>query len=124
MSLESISIGVDIEQISRFRNKPYSFYEKIFTESERRYCDSMSYPEQHFAARFCAKEAFIKALSGIGSDTEKVSLDEIEIYHDERGCPQVRYVKEEGIVSKISLSHDEMSAVACVIVSRDALNLL
>ena len=60
------SIGTDIEEVSRFRNKKYSenksFYKKIFTDDEIDYCLGKIDPYPHFTARFCAKEATIKAL--------------------------------------------------------------
>ena len=34
----------------------------FFTGQEREYCEGQLRPEEHFAARFCAKEAVIKAL--------------------------------------------------------------
>ena len=54
-------IVVDIESISRFRMMPFvkhkNFYKRIFTEREIMYCLSKMNPYQHFAVRFCAKEA-------------------------------------------------------------------
>ncbi len=119
MNLENISIGVDIEEIGRFRAKPQLFYKKIFTPDEQSYCEKKSQPEQHYAVRFCAKEAFIKALSGFGYDAAHIALNEIEVYHDERGYPMIRYEKDNKITSKISLSHNQTSAMACVIVSKN-----
>jgi holo-[acyl-carrier protein] synthase len=36
---------------------------QLFTTEEQAYCMAQSDPSQHFAARFCAKEAVIKALA-------------------------------------------------------------
>jgi len=72
------SIGVDIEDISRFSKLSYtskkSFYDKIFTKKEIKYCLSKKNPYPHFTVRFCAKEATIKAL-----ENSNLSLKEIEI---------------------------------------------
>ena len=61
-------IGVDIEDISRFNNKTLEndsvFLEKIFTQNELEYCYKQKNYASSLAARFCAKEAVIKALSG------------------------------------------------------------
>jgi holo-[acyl-carrier protein] synthase len=61
-----LGIGVDIEDIGRFRKLQYkknkSFYGKIFTKREIAYCLKRrdSYPS--FAVRFAAKEAIVKSL--------------------------------------------------------------
>ena len=62
-----LGIGVDIEKISRFRNKTLEkdeyFLKIIFTDKELEYSFSDSKSAQHLCARFFAKEATIKALS-------------------------------------------------------------
>jgi holo-[acyl-carrier protein] synthase len=46
----------------------------IFTEQERDYCAGQPRPEEHLAARFCAKEAVIKALGIDGWDPLDVEI--------------------------------------------------
>ena len=58
-----MAVGVDIEDISRFKDKSEEFIKRIFTDLEQEYCYKFSKPESHFAVRFCAKEAVIKALT-------------------------------------------------------------
>src|SRR4051812_17065162 len=41
-----------------------AFLRKVFSEAERAYCGERAAPAQHYAARFAAKEAFYKAVSG------------------------------------------------------------
>ena len=58
-------VGIDIIEISRIKDaieKRKRFIGRIFTENEIDYCISMKNCYQHFAARFAAKEATIKAL--------------------------------------------------------------
>jgi holo-[acyl-carrier protein] synthase len=58
-------VGVDlieIERIERALDRYPRFRERVFTESERSYCDSRPNPAQHYAARFAGKEAVGKAL--------------------------------------------------------------
>ena len=43
----------------------FHFLNKIYTENELDYCFSNAQPARHLAARFCAKEAVVKALSNI-----------------------------------------------------------
>ncbi len=74
-------VGVDLCPVSRIarilERHPGRFEERVFTPAERSYCSSRGWPAQHFAARFAAKEAALKALgapAGIGwHDLEVVS---------------------------------------------------
>jgi holo-[acyl-carrier protein] synthase len=58
--------GTDVVAIDRIADLVdrfgESFVGRIFTESEIAYCRSRPVPAQHFAARWAAKEAAIKAL--------------------------------------------------------------
>ena len=104
-------IGVDIEDISRFKRKPYTqnktFYEKIFTSNEIKYCLSKSESYQHFTARFCAKEAFIKAINKDIKD-----YYEIEIIM-KNNKPRIKFNEKEFL---LSMSHDKNKAVAFVVI--------
>jgi len=105
------SIGVDIEEISRFSKRGYDtrkeFYDKIFTPDEIKYCLSKADPYPHFAVRFCAKEAAVKALN------EKIFLKNVEIKMI-RQKPIIRLPgKKKGLVS---LSHTKNYAVAFVMI--------
>jgi holo-[acyl-carrier protein] synthase len=58
-------IGIDLIEIARVERslaRYETFRERVFTEEERRYCDSRPNPAQHYAARFAGKEAVGKAL--------------------------------------------------------------
>jgi len=107
-------IGIDIEEISRFRKLPYEereeFYTTIFTESEIRYCLEKRDPYPHFAVRFCAKEAFCKA-----SPRQQIKnpLD-IEIVMKGR-IPQVR-CNLLGQTIHLSMSHTNNHATAIVFI--------
>ncbi len=62
-------IGTDLVQVSRIEEAlerwGRRFQDKVFTPGEIRYCLGKRRPGPSFAARFAAKEAFVKAL-GIG----------------------------------------------------------
>lgn len=77
-------IGTDIIEIARIeaaiRRTP-RFAQRIFTEAEQAYCASQARPSQHFAGRFAAKEAVMKALG------QAVPWRDIEILNDPRGRP-------------------------------------
>ena len=70
-------IGVDMLEIARMerviKRRP-SFLKRVFTDEERAYCDSCARPAEHYAARFAAREAVLKAL-GTGF-SEGVTNDE------------------------------------------------
>src|SRR5919201_7163694 len=59
-------IGVDLVKISRMRDVitrwDERFLHRVFTEGEIAYCRARRDPVPHFAARFAAKEAGLKAL--------------------------------------------------------------
>ncbi len=109
-----MAVGVDIEDIERFKDKSQEFIERVFTPVEIEYCMKYSKPESHFAVRFCAKEAVIKALTAL--EITAVNLSEIEVYHNENRCPQIRILRklEKDITFELSLSHDRTKAVAFV----------
>ncbi|OYR55794.1 holo-ACP synthase [Halorubrum halodurans] len=72
--------GIDIVAISRIerllKEFPEQFQAYAFTEGERSYCDEQPYPEQHYAARWAVKEAYLKASpsSEINRDLSKVEI--------------------------------------------------
>ena len=114
----TIKIGTDIIEISRFSKlQDKQIINRCFTESEKDYCFSKHNSPQHFAARFAAKEAIIKALSGFG-----LSLDcnKIEICNEENGRPYVKYLTDDpcyrSLYTDISLSHSDTAAVAFVLI--------
>lgn len=110
-----MKIGIDIEEISRFASRTLknddAFLKRIFTERELKYCFSNSNPAQHLTARFCAKEALIKALSD-----KKIPLNTIEILNNEGGKPEITVLGLK-IEAQVSLSHCKNYACANVLVT-------
>ena len=87
-----LGTGIDLCKVARMRDKidanDVGFLTSIFLPSEITYCEAKHDPATHFAARFAAKEAVVKALAdaqGQGS----FWLD-IEIRNEEDGRPVVR----------------------------------
>lgn len=112
-------IGVDIEDISRFKDKTlekdFSFLSKIFTRKELEYCFSKANPAQHLAVRLCAKEAVIKALTQAIENT--IVFSDIEVMNMENGAPYVSFLnKDIDFDVKISLSHEKDKAIAFAVV--------
>ena len=114
-----IFTGVDIEDISRFENKTREndshFLNRIFTKNELDYCFSSALPAKHLAARFCAKEAVVKALSCVLE--KNLSYSQIEILKRENGAPYVNLLGcEDDFCISVSLSHDHTKALAFAVV--------
>lgn len=84
-------IGTDIIEISRIARsiEQYRkhFLDRIFTPKEQAYCKRYRQPAPHFAARFAAKEAVVKAL-GTGF-RGGIAWCDIEICNDSQGKPFV-----------------------------------
>jgi len=121
-------IGTDIIEVSRIHGvmeKDIGFREKIFTAGEIAYCETKKFKYENYAARFSAKEAFMKAI-GTGWRFG-IRFADIEVYHDEYGKPLIRlYGKAEELatiqgISKIhvSLSHVKEMAIAVVTVEKE-----
>ena len=116
--IKNLGIGVDIEKVERFRKLSLithrQFLKKIFTARELKYCFSKKDPSTHLAARFCGKEAVIKAVAGL--KIHKITYNEIEIINNLKGVPETKLPKKyKGIEIKISLSHTSDYAIAYVV---------
>ena len=108
------AVGCDIEEVKRFENKTQTFLDKVFTKAEQEYCQSEAKPYQHFAARFCAKEAVVKALCSLGFAAP--AYKDIEIKRLENGVPYVvlHAPEIENVRFAVSLSHSRANALATV----------
>jgi len=116
-------LGIDIIEVSRVLekvNKNKGFKEKVFSKEEIAFCDSHTTNGESYAARFAAKEAFLKA-TGRGL-TLGHDLAEIVIMHDQSGRPFIELrgsFREEAIRNdwnKIHLSFSHLQAMACAVV--------
>ncbi len=109
--MDCIGIGVDIEKIERFKEcaNDHKFLEKVFTKKEIEFNSKSANSLPRIAARFCAKEAVIKAF---GSVKKKLFFKDIEIFNDEKGAPYLILKKFKNYDVKISMSHNESDAVA------------
>lgn len=84
----STGLGVDIVEIERMEQilqRSPSFSTRVFSESEREYCESHHRPAVRYATHFAAKEAVLKALgTGFG---EGMGFTDVEVAHDAKGKP-------------------------------------
>jgi holo-[acyl-carrier protein] synthase len=118
-----LGIGTDIIEIERielaFKKHGAAFFERLFTEKERTYCNTYAHPIAHFAGRFAAKEAIVKAL-GTGF-TADVQWQDIEIINDRLGKPVVTFHRKlcelyKGKEVLLSISHCKSYATATAVV--------
>ena len=88
-----IAIGVDICDIKRLREIELRFkdrfLQKIFTPGEIVYCEEKHDKHSSYAARFAAKEAFLKAI-GTGL-RDGFQWKDIEVDNDDLGKPFFRF---------------------------------
>ena len=124
-----ISIGIDIIEVGRVREtiaRTPRFAERVFTEAERSYCESRrAAAAQHYAARFAAKEAALKALQTGWSGG--ISWQDVEVAAKESGAPIILfhgrarelYEASGATAAHISISHTAEHAIAEVILEKD-----
>ena len=117
------AVGVDIADVKRIKNAldrwGDRFVTRTFSSREAEYCRRHRDEALRFAARFAAKEAFIKCLGS----ARGIRWNEIELLNDRSGKPLFRI--SEGIRKKlekrnvgkihVSISHTAEYAVAFVV---------
>src|SRR5262249_46981257 len=118
-----VGVGVDLEGISRMAQAlakhQGALERRLFTDRERAYCNAKANAAQHFAARFAAKEALLKALRVPAG----LSWHELEVVIDDEGAPRfeltgvaAREAAKLGVKHlHVSLSHAQDQAVAMVV---------
>ncbi|MEI9944629.1 MAG: holo-ACP synthase [Chitinophagaceae bacterium] len=118
-------LGIDLIEVERVAMKiakEAGFRELVFSQNEINYCEKKANKFEHYAARFAAKEAFLKAIgTGWKSGT---AFNEIEIINNKEGKPEISFLGKtietiaEMKIGKIlvSLSHLKTVASAVVII--------
>src|SRR2546429_8987278 len=107
-----VGTGIDIAEVHRIAEAMERFGDRflhrIFTEGERRYCDSKANRVERYAARFAAKEAGMKAL-GTGWN-HGVRWCDIEVSR-QPGCrPTLSFHgKAAEVASKLGAGHVALS---------------
>lgn len=124
----TVSHGIDVVAIARIADLlaefGVSFRDRVFTPAEQAYCEAQGDPPQHYAARWAAKEAFVKTLADAspGVPTAAIEIDR------RADGPQLSLepvaaealaasLAEHGVVSEtadiaVSLSHDQAAGYA------------
>jgi holo-[acyl-carrier protein] synthase len=119
------AVGVDLVNVGRFQRAMErwgeGFIKRIFTPNEIAFCERRPRKYESYAARFAAKEAFVKAL-GTGF-RRGVFCTQVEIQDNEKSPPQVvlhgraRELAGDAEIL-LSLSHERDAAVAVVFMER------
>ncbi|EEX48719.1 MULTISPECIES: holo-ACP synthase [Jonquetella] len=117
-----VGIGVDLCSIVRMERccADDFFIRRVFTPDEAAYCLRQAAPARHFAARFAAREAFVKA-AGLG--LLEIGFHNVSVARDAAGRPSLllsgraEEVCRGGTVH-LSLSHDGGQAIAFVVIER------
>ncbi len=110
-------IGIDLLEIDRMERalvRRPRLAERLFTPAERAAAQDRARPAQHLAARFCAKEAVVKALA-----LDAWEPHDIEVVGGGDGAPRIRLsgppadiAARLGMTVAISLTHSRHTAGA------------
>ncbi|MET0243413.1 MAG: holo-ACP synthase [Flavitalea sp.] len=116
-------VGIDMIEVSRVATKigkDSGFREMVFSPAEIEYCEPKANKAEHYAARFAAKEAFLKAIgTGWKNGT---AFHEIEVRNDEEGSPELFLLGETAKtlapldIKKIFVSLSHLKAIASAVV--------
>lgn len=115
-------VGIDLVEMDRMAaalERTPGLVTRLFTPDERVYCSNRYRPVEHFAARFAAKEAAMKALGvGIGS----VGWHDIEVRNEPGGAPCLVVTGRAAALSadgawSVSLTHTAHTAGAVVLLA-------
>ncbi|HTQ66839.1 MAG TPA: holo-ACP synthase [Puia sp.] len=120
-------VGIDMIEVERVAakiGKESGFREMVFSKKEIEYCESKPKKFEHYAARFAAKEAFLKAI-GTGWKSG-ISFNEIEVSNVDEGKPELNLTGETAKTLsqmniqniELSLSHLKNIASAVVVVEK------
>jgi holo-[acyl-carrier protein] synthase len=121
-----IGVGIDHARIERVRDllerHPERSRDRLFTDAERRACEGRQRVPECYAARFAAKEAFVKAL-GTGL-REGMRWTDIEVSTNADGRPELVLHREAasslervgGGRVHLSFTHEGGVAAAIVVI--------
>lgn len=121
-----IGIGIDLIEVPRFERvmERYGerFIHRLFTPGEIAYCQPKARAAEHFAARFSAKEAALKAL-GTGK-SRGIRWTDVEVTRLPGQAPRIQFHGQalkrfEALGAKqavLTMTHTAHSAMAQVII--------
>ena len=109
-----MKVGIDIEEVKRFKSliKNKAFLTRIFSKEEIDYCSSKKNAVEHFAVRFCGKEAVWKALNN-----SKIQITSVSFKNLKSGQPVVLINNKKASNIQVSFSHTKNVVAAVAIVA-------
>ncbi len=120
-----VGIGLDIAEVDRVKAaiERYGerFLNRVYTELERRYCDSKPNRFERYAGRFAAKEAAMKA---IGTGWKRgVAWRDFEVRRAPSGQPIIQFGGKAAEIAAglgvkralVTISHTASNAIAQVL---------
>ncbi|WP_137875283.1 holo-ACP synthase [Rhodococcus sp. Q] len=123
-----LGIGFDLVTVSEFAeqlSRPGTAMKSSFRPGERRYCEAKADPARHYAVRWAAKEAVIKAWASSRFARPPAVGDnayvQVEVVNDAWGRPSIKLHDEAaqflpGAIIHLSLTHDGDMAGAMVVI--------
>jgi holo-[acyl-carrier protein] synthase len=120
-----VSIGIDIVEVERvaevIARHGERFLTRVFTPEEVAYCQERKRKNEHFAARWAAKEATVKALRSAFEGA--VGWHDIEVGRGKMGEPVLSLRGGAAVLAQaqgierlhLTISHVKELAVACVV---------
>lgn len=123
-----VGIGIDLVNIPQFEKNLQNdaFVRKVFTPAERLLCEEVKNSSEHFAGKFAAKEALMKAIGkGI---RQEVWFSQIAVLNRDTGAPYIEVAGEAKSTLdslsvdsiQVSISHTQEMAVAIVILEANS----
>ena len=118
MEAPDIYLGNDLIEVSRILSSinriGKRFLDRVYTKVEQDYCQTKANPQIHYAGRFAAKEAVMKAIMSSGFQ-KPISFKSIEIRSGDNGEPIVNLNLPCHGKCRVSISHTESHAIASAI---------
>ena len=117
--------GVDIVSVERLeevaKRHGQRFLDRVFTSGEQAYCETKRFKYEHYAARFAAKEAMMKAMEIRRQN--RLRFREIEVQRRPTGKPEIgmspesrrRFGVPKGARIELSMAHERAYAVSFVV---------
>lgn len=118
--------GIDLVKVVRMeqmiRRSGKAFLDRAFSSAEQVYCGSKRMKFEHYAARFAAKEAVLKALKVRPKKGQR--LCGIEVQHEATGKPFIALDEESRkrfhlpaqAQIELSIAHEREYAIATVVI--------
>ena len=126
-----LGLGMDLCEVDRIQRllerDRARFVRRVFLDAEIAYCDARRRPALHYAARFAAKEAFLKAL-GRGW---RLGWTQVEVLRSASGKPDLALKGKAAEVTAgrgvrrihLTLTHTAHTAAAVVVLEGDPAGL-